>query len=163
MILRDATEADLPGILAIHNEAILHSLSIWRYEAAPLADREAWFAERRALGFPVLVAEIDGALGGYASYGSFRQGAGYDGTVENSVYIRKDLRGRGVARALMAALIDHARANGRLAMVAAVGLPNDASLALHRGLGFEDAGVLRGIGLKNGMRLDLALLQKTLR
>lgn len=162
MNIRDATPDDLPAILAIHNDAILNSLSIWQYEAVPLANREAWFAERRAKGFPVLVAEIDGALAGYASYGGFRTGAGYDGTVENSVYVRKDLRGRGVARPLMEALIGHARENGRLVMVAAVGLPNDASLALHRRLGFEDVGTLKRIGWKNEMRLDLALLQLTL-
>ena len=162
MIVRDATEADLPAILAIHNDAILTSLSIWQNAAVPLSNREAWFRERRDKGFAILAAEIDGALAGYASYGGFRAGAGYDGTVENSVYVRKDLRGRGVARPLMKALIDHARTNGRHTMVAAVGLPNDASLALHRRLGFEDAGLLRGIGWKNGMRLDLALLQLTL-
>ncbi|QLP98915.1 MAG: N-acetyltransferase family protein [Rhodoblastus sp.] len=161
-MVRDATEADLPAILAIHNEAILNSLSIWQNEAAPLSNRQAWFAERRANGFPILAAELDGALAGYASYGPFRAGAGYDATVEHSIYVRKDLRGRGAARALMAALIDHARAGKRHVMVAAVGLPNDASLALHRGLGFREAGVLRGVGLKNGRRLDLALLQLTL-
>ncbi len=163
MIIRDAAQDDLPAILDIHNDAILNSLSIWQYQAAPLSNREAWLADRRAAGFPVLVAQIDGALAGYASYGPFRHGAGYDLTVENSVYVRKDLRGRGLARPLMEALIGHARANGRNVMVAAVGLPNEASLALHRKLGFDDVGTLRGIGWKNDMRLDLALLQKTLR
>lgn len=162
MIIRDARREDLPAILAIHNDAILNSLSIWQYEAAPLANREAWLADRRGAGFPVLVAELDGELAGYASYGAFRAGAGYDHTVENSVYVRKDLRGRGVARALMEALIAHARAAGRHVIVSAIGLPNDASLALHRRFGFEDVGTLRGIGMKNGMRLDLALLQLTL-
>jgi phosphinothricin acetyltransferase len=162
LLLREATRADLPSILAIHNDSILHSYSIWQYEAVPLANREAWFEERAAKGFPILVAESDGAVAGYASYGGFRFGVGYDMTVENSVYVRGDLRGRGVARQLMHALIARAKEAGKHVMVAAVGLPNDASLALHRGLGFEDVGVLREIGLKNGRRLDLALLQKRL-
>lgn len=162
MIIRDATRADLPAILAIHNDAILNSFSIWQYEAVPLANREAWFDERGAKGFPILVAERDGAVAGYASYGAFRFGAGYDATVENSVYVRGDLRGRGIARELMRALIARAQADGRHVMVAAIGLPNDASLALHRAFGFEDVGTLREIGFKNGRRLDLALLQKRL-
>lgn len=162
MSIRAGREDDLPAILDIHNDAILNSLSIWQYQAVPLANRQAWFSERMAKGFPVLVAEIDGRLAGYASYGDFRHGAGYDVTVENSVYVRKDARGRGVARPLMEALIDHARKAGKHVMVAAVGLPNEASLALHRRLGFVDVGTLREIGWKNGMRLDLALLQKRL-
>jgi phosphinothricin acetyltransferase len=162
MIVRDAREEDLPAILAIHNDAILNSLAIWQYEAVSLANRAAWLAERREKGFPVLVAERDGVLAGYASYGGFRFGVGYDGTVEDSIYVRKDMRGQGVARPLMQALIARARAERRHVMVAAVGLPNDPSLALHRAFGFVDVGVLRGIGVKNGRRLDLALLQKTL-
>lgn len=162
MILRDATPADLPAILAIHNDAILNSLAIWQYEPVPLANREAWFADRAAKGQPILVAELDGMLAGYASYGDFRVGAGYAGTVEDSIYIRAGLRGRGLARALMGALIEHARSAGKHVMIGAIGLPNDASVALHAAFGFVETGRLREIGRKNGQWLDLLMMQKTL-
>ena len=161
-VIRDATDADLPAILAIHNDAILNSLAIWQYQAVDLANRRAWFEERRAKGFPVLAIESGGALAGYASYGPFRFGAGYDATVENSVYLARERRGQGLAKPLMEALIDRARAQGRHVMVAAVGLPNDASVALHRALGFEERGTLREIGRKRDRWLDLMFLQKTL-
>ena len=162
LIIRDARRNDLAEILAIHNDAILNSLSIWQYEAVPLANREAWFEDRAGKGQPILVAEIDGAVAGYASYGDFRHGVGYGRTVEDSIYVRADLRGKGIARALMGPLIDHARGAGKHAMIGAIGLPNDASVALHAAFGFVDMGTLREIGRKNGRWLDLKMMQKTL-
>lgn len=158
-ILRDARRDDLPEILAIHNDAILNTLAIWQYEAVGLDNREAWFADRAAKGQPIIVAELDGAVAGYASYGDFRSGAGYGRTVEDSIYVRKDLRGRGLARLLMAELIARARAEGRHVMMAAIGLPNDASVKLHADFGFTRCGLLREIGRKNGQWLDLQMMQ----
>ena len=157
--IRAAEASDLPSILALHNDAIVNSLAIWMDGPVDLANRRTWFNDRRAGGFPVLAAEIEGEFAGFASYGPFRSGDGYCGTVENSVYIAPAMRGRGVGRALMLALIEAARGQGRQTMIAAIGLPNKASVALHRSLGFEEAGILRRIGLKNGQRLDLMMLQ----
>jgi L-amino acid N-acyltransferase len=161
ILIRDATEADLPAILAIHNHHVLGTTAIWRTSAADLEERRSWFEERRARGFPVLVA-AEGRLLGYASYGPFRTGDGYDATVENSVYVAEEAQGRGVATALMQRLIDHARAAGKRAMVAGIGLPNDASIALHRALGFTERGILEGVGRKFGRELDLLFMQLAL-
>lgn len=162
-VIRDATEADLPAILALHNHHIANTTSIWRTVLADLAERQAWFADRKAKGFPVLVAEQDDrAFLGYASYGPFRAGDGYDGTVENSVYVALDAQGRGIAKALMEALLSHASRDGRHTMVAGIALPNDASVALHRRLGFVEKGILVGIGRKFGRSLDLMLMQRPL-
>ncbi len=86
----------------------------------------------------------------------------YDATVENSVYLSPGRRGQGLGRRLMEALIARAQAQGRHVMVAGIGLPNEASVALHRSLGFTDAGTLREIGRKAGQWLDLMLMQKGL-
>ncbi len=161
-VIRDAAPADLPAILAIHNDAILHSLAIWQERPVDLANRQAWFEERTGQGYPVLALDLDGALAGYASYGPFRFGSGYDATVENSVYLSAAQRRQGLGRRLMEALIARARAQGRHVMVAGIGLPNDASVALHRSLGFTEAGMLREIGRKAGRWLDLMLMQKRL-
>ncbi len=161
-VLREATEADLEAILAIHNDAIVNSLAIWQYEPVDLADRRAWMSERQAKGYPVIVAEEGGQVSGFASYGDFRFGAGYANTVEDSVYLRQDRRGRGLGKALMNALFDRARGQGKHVMVAAIGLPNDASVALHAGCGFVAAGTLREVGRKADRWLDLLFMQKML-
>lgn len=164
--VRDATEADIPAILALHNHHIANTLAIWRYELADLDERRTWFRDRLAGGYPVLVAEdpdgvLPGAVG-YASYGPFRTGAGYSHTVEDSIYVRDDRQRRGIAHALMDALLARAVAQKRHVMVAGIGLPNDASVAFHRQFGFQDAGTLREIGWKRDQWLDLLLMQKIL-
>lgn len=161
-VLRDAAEADLPAILAIHNDAIVNSLAIWQHEPVDLANRRAWFAERRAKGYPVMVADESMGVAGFASYGDFRSGAGYGGTVEHSLYLRWDRRGQGLGRALMDVLIKRARGQRKHVMVAAIGLPNEASVALHARCGFVAMGTLREIGRKSDRWLDLLLMQKML-
>ena len=77
LLVRDARESDLPEILVIHNNAIAETTAIWDTELADLDERKAWFATRTGAGHPVLVAEIDGRVAGYASYGQFRPKSGY--------------------------------------------------------------------------------------
>ena len=160
--VRPAAEADLPAILALHNHHIVHTLSIWRYAPVDLTERRAWFEERQSKGCPVLVADEGGEAVGYASYGPFRTGEGYGRTVENSIYVRGDRQGRGIARTLMLALIDAAKAQDRHVMVAGIGLPNEASVRLHESLGFSEAGRLKEIGWKFNRPLDLLLMQRIL-
>ncbi|MGL4241982.1 MAG: GNAT family N-acetyltransferase, partial [Beijerinckiaceae bacterium] len=142
LVIRDASAADVPAILALFNSHVRDTTAIWRDREVDLADRMAWFEDRRRQGFPGLVAEEAGGWLGFASYGPFRTGSGYDGTVENSVYVAPEAQGRGVATQLMDALLAHARAGGRKVMVAGIGLPNDASVRLHRKAGFVEAGIL---------------------
>jgi L-amino acid N-acyltransferase len=160
--LREATEADVPAILSLHNHHIANTRAIWRNQPADLADRLAWFRDRQSKGYPVLIAENGGEFLGFASYGVFRAGEGYNGTVENSVYVADQATGQGVATLLMQELMARAKASGKRIMVAAIGLPNEASVALHTKLGFEDRGTLRGIGWKYDQPLDLMFMQKAL-
>lgn len=161
-VIRDAAEDDLPQILAIHNFNIENGFALWRYETETLADRAAWLHDRRKGGYPVTVAAAGAEVLGYGSYGSFRVGAGYGKTVENSIYVHDDAKRRGVARALMIDLINRAQAEGRHVMIAGIGLPNDASVALHAALGFVDCGIIREIGWKFDRWLDLRMMQKFL-
>jgi L-amino acid N-acyltransferase YncA len=160
--IRDATEADLPRILEITNEAIANTTAVWSLVPATLETRRAWLLERRNRGFPVLVAEQGGAVVGFASYGDFRPWEGYLHTVEHSLYVDPDAQGRGVGRALLAALIERAEAQGKHAMIAGIEADNAASVALHRRAGFEEAGLLREVGRKFGRWLDLLFMQKLL-
>ncbi|SDL44321.1 GNAT family N-acetyltransferase [Pseudomonas indica] len=160
MHIRDATDADLAGILEIYNDAVLNTTAIWNEKTVDLANRRAWLAERNAQGYPVLVAvdEQDQVLG-YASFGDWRTWDGYRHTVEHSVYVKNDHIGAGIGKALMRALIDRARALGKHVMVAGIESENRASIHMHQQLGFVHVGQLREVGTKFGRWLDLTFMQ----
>ncbi|RJO69329.1 N-acetyltransferase [Nocardia panacis] len=163
MLVRAALEADLPAILAIHNANIATSTAIWDYEQVGIEERTAWFHDRAAARKPILVAEIDGAVAGYASYGQWRPKIGYRYSVENSVYVDERFHRRGVASALLRALIERARADGDVhAIIAAIETSNTASIALHERFGFTVVGQLPEVGQKFGRWLDLTLMQLTI-
>jgi phosphinothricin acetyltransferase len=124
------------------------------------ANRAAWLADRQKAGYPVLVAvDAQGAVLGYASFGDWRAFDGYRHTVEHSVYVRGDQRGKGIGRALMQALIGRARSIGKHVMVAGIEANNAGSIKLHDALGFEHVGHLKEVGMKFGAWLDLAFMQ----
>jgi L-amino acid N-acyltransferase len=160
--VRAASEADLPAILAIYNDAVLHTTAIWNDTVADLANRRSWYEARRALSYPVLVAESNGVVGGYASFGDFRPFEGYRFTVEHSVYVAKTEHRRGLGLHLMQRLIEDARALGKHVMVGGIASDNAASLALHRRLGFVESARMPEVGQKFGRWLDLVFMQKVL-
>jgi len=162
-VIRDAHVDDLPEILDIHNANIATSTAIWDHEQVDLDDRLVWFRERTAAGLPILVADIDGAVAGYASYGPWRTRSGYRFTVENSVYVADRFQRRGVASALLTELIERARSAGTVhAMVAAIESGNSGSILLHERFDFRTVGVLPEVGRKFGRWMDLTLMQLTL-
>lgn len=162
VLVRDAGEADLPGILAIYNDAVAHTTAIWNEAPATLESRAALLAERRTRGYPFLVAEIAGTVAGYATFGDFRPFDGYRGTAEHSVYVRADLRGAGLGRALMGPLIAAAGTAGKHVLVGAIEADNAASIRLHEAFGFTRVGLMPQVGQKFGRWLDLLLMQKML-
>ena len=158
--IHDAGEADLPGILAIYNDAVLNTTAIWNETLVDLANRRAWLAERSAAGFPVLVARgAGGEVLGYASYGTWRNIEGFRHSVEHSVYVHADQRGQGLGPALLQALIERARAAGLHVMVAAIESQNAASIRLHQRLGFVTTGQMPQVGRKFERWLDLTFMQ----
>ena len=160
--IRDATEADLPRILEIANQATVHTTAVWTLTPATLEARLAWRRERTERGFPVLVAEAAGGVSGFASYGDFRPWEGYKHTVEHSVYVSPEAQGRGMGRMLLNALIAHAEGHGFHVMVGGIEAGNITSVALHKWVGFEAACVLREVGRKFGRWLDLLFMRKML-
>ncbi|MDM0104279.1 N-acetyltransferase family protein [Variovorax sp. J22R24] len=160
MQVRDAEAGDIEGIVAIYNDAVLHTTAIWNEKTVDAANRAAWLADRQRAGYPVLVAVDDsGTVAGYASFGDWRAFDGYRHTVEHSVYVRKDCRGAGIGKTLMVALIDRARRIGKHVLVAGIDAKNAGSIEMHKKLGFEEVGLLKEVGTKFGGWLDLAFLQ----
>lgn len=159
MIIRTATAADAQGLAEIYNHAVENTVAILNETLVDAENRAAWVAQRQGDGFPVLVAEEDGRVIGYASYGPWRPFHGFRETVEHSVYVRDGQRGKGLGRQLMQALIDQAKSDGLHMMVAAVTAGNDASIRLHEALGFEVTARMPQVGQKFGDWLELIFLQ----
>ncbi|UFS59593.1 GNAT family N-acetyltransferase [Subtercola endophyticus] len=158
MLIREAADADLPQLLAIHNYNIEHSTAIWTDTLATLSERRAWLDAHRSAGQLALVA-AEGDDGddvvGYATYGPWRAKEGYRHTVENSVYVRHDRTGQGFGEALMIELIARASEASFHVMIAAIEAGNAGSIRLHERLGFEDCGDIKQVGYKFERWLDL--------
>lgn len=163
MILRDATPDDLPALLDIQNHAIRHLTAAWTESEETLTERTQWFESRKAKGLPVIVAaDADGKVLGFASYGPFRGKPGYRFTAEHSVYVTEEAQGRGIGKALLAAVEQHARDAGIHVLIAGIDGENAASFALHEKAGFEHAAKLGEVGAKFGRWLDLHFMTKKL-
>lgn len=158
--IRLAKPADLPDILEIHNDAIVSTTAIWDETPVNLADRVAWYEKRVTAGQPVLVAEVEGRVAGYASYGPFRDRDSYRHTVEDAVYVHPDHRRLGIARELMIQLLGHACDSPDVhVMLALIESGNTVSIELHEDLGFETVGHLPEVGRKFDRWLDLTILR----
>lgn len=158
LCIRRARDADVPAIVDIYNHEVLTSTSTWDEQPQTVEQRRAW---RHAMGpgEPVLVVEVGGAIAGFAYLHCMSDKAGWRFTREDTIYVHRDFRGRGIGRALLSALLDEARVLGMHTVVAVVSDDNEASISLHRSLGFEEAGRLRQSGYKFGRRLNTLYMQ----
>lgn len=148
------------AILDILNDAITMSTALYDYRPRSIESMAGWFKTKDTGRFPVLGAENnDGCLLGFATYGTFRAWPAYKYSVEHSVYIHGDHRGKGVGLLLMRRLIEAAIAQQYHVMVAGIDVANAPSIALHEKLGFERSGTIRQVGFKFGRWLDLAFYQ----
>lgn len=160
-----ATPEDLDAIVAIYNDVIATTTAIYRDDPVTREDRAAWLAERRADGFPVLVAHDDatGAVLALGSYGWFKASPpGYATTVEHTVLVARDARGSGLGTRLVEALVAHARHQGFHMMVGLIDAANTGSIALHERLGFAERGRLPQVARKGGAWVDLVIVQREL-
>jgi L-amino acid N-acyltransferase len=160
--LHDATEDDLAGLLAIYNDVVATSTAIFSDLPATLDERRQWWQARIAQGYPVLVARDARGVVGFSTFGDFRAWPGYRFSVEHTVHVRADGRGRGTGTQLVRALMPRAAALGKHVMIAGVDADNAASIRFHERLGFSRAGLLREVGFKFGRWLDLVFLQRTI-
>ena len=164
MIVRPVVAADLAAVADIYAHHVLKGISSFEEVPPSLAEMAERHAKVTRLGLPYLCAEIDGRVAGYAYAGPYGTRAAYRYTVEDSVYIAPDLQGRGAGKALLRAVIEHCEALGLRQMLAVIGNGSDnpGSVALHKSLGFEHAGVGRSVGWKKGRWVDIVWMQRTL-
>jgi len=146
--IREAQTEDLPELLDIYNYTVRTSTATFQLEPLTLEERQPWFASHRGR-YPLLVAEAEsGTVAGYCCISPFRHSGGYAGTVENSIYVHKDFRRKGIAFMLMKEIIARAKELGYHAIIACIAGSNEPSIRLHEQLGFEFSGRLKQVGFK---------------
>jgi len=159
MLVRPATSADVEAITAIFNFEVEHGLSNYESRLHSSAERREWLAQLQQSGYPVLVAQSENAVVGFAALTPFHSLSGYRFTVTGSIYVDSRNRGNGVGRALAAELFAGAVRRGYHSVLAGVSSENSASIALLKSFGFEEVGRFREIGWKKGQWRDDVCLQ----
>jgi L-amino acid N-acyltransferase YncA len=165
VIIRDALTGDVATITALYNATIPTSTTAWTETVQSNVERQEWLEHQQSDGFPVLVAEVEGHVIGFAAYEHFRGAGkwpGYRFTVEHSIHVAEAHWGGGVGRALIENLVDRAFAAGLHVMVAAIDGANTGSIEFHRRLGFVEVARMPETGHKFGRWLDLVLMQRIL-
>jgi L-amino acid N-acyltransferase YncA len=161
-VIDDATRDDLAQILAIYNEVIRNSTAVYSEEEFTPARGESWFDAKISHGFPMIVARDETGIAGFGTFGEFRAWPCYVHTVEHSVHVRADRRGRGIGRALVVELLARAAAMGKHVMIAGIDADNAVSIGLHHSLGFARVGHFHEVGFKFGRWLDLVFMECSL-
>ena len=157
MRIRKAEITDLPELLAIYNYEVEHGVATFDTEPKTLEQREEWFYAHNVDNYPLIVAELDGHAVGYASLSQFRPKDAYRSSVELSIYIAPEYRGRGIANHLMESILDEARRDDRTHLVVSlITGSNAASIHLHEKFGFTYSGTIREVGIKFGVYQDVA-------
>lgn len=161
-LIRQAVLDDLHEILKIVNHEILHSTVLYEYELRTIEQQTDWFNEKMALEWPIIVAEFEGNVIGFGTYGSFRARPAYSKSIEHSVYVHKDFRGKAVGNTLMVELIRSAKERGFHTMIAGIDSSNQGSVEFHRKFGFETVGTFKEVGFKFDKWLDVTFMQRML-
>ncbi len=159
IILRDAREEDVRAILDIYNHAIINTTAVYSEEPHTLQMRMDWYLDRKKSNFPVYVADVDGKVAAFSSFGHFRAWPCYRYTVETSVYVEAGFRGRGISKLLLQALLNRALEMNVHAVLAGITADNAISIKLHESFGFMEVACLKEVGYKFGRWLDLKFFE----
>jgi L-amino acid N-acyltransferase YncA len=163
MQVRPASEADIPEVQSIYAHHVLHGTGTFEEEPPPVEEMRERFRKVVDQDWSWLVAVDATGVLGYAYYTQFRDRSAYRYCVEDSVYVREDVRGQGVGKALVAKLIEDATARGMRQMIAVIGdSENVGSVGVHASLGFHMIGTMRSAGVKFGRWLDVVSMQRAL-
>jgi L-amino acid N-acyltransferase YncA len=163
MEIRAATESDIADIQSIYAHHVLTGAGTFEEEPPSVEEMAARFAKVVGHGWSWLVAADATGVLGFAYYTQFRDRSAYRYCVEDSVYVREDVRGQGVGKALVSRLIEHATDAGMRQMIAVIGdSENTGSIGVHASLGFHMVGTLRAVGVKFGRWVDVVWMQRAL-
>ena len=163
MKIRDATDADVPDMQAIYAHHVLHGTGTFEEEPPSVEEMAARFRKVIDHGYVWLVAADASGVLGFGYYAPFRERSAYRFTVEDSIYVREDVRGQGVGKALVSRLVELATLAGLRQMIAVIGdLENVGSIGVHASLGFQMIGTMKAAGIKFERWLDVVTMQRSL-
>jgi phosphinothricin acetyltransferase len=163
MDIRPATEADIPEIQSIYAHHVLTGTGTFEEVPPSVEEMSERFTKVWDLGCSWLVATDATGVLGFGYYTQFRDRSAYRFCVEDSVYVREDVRGQGVGKALVNRLVDNATQSGMRQMIAVIGdSENTGSIGVHASLGFHMVGTMRAVGIKFGRWLDVVTMQRSL-
>jgi len=158
-MIRDATPADAAAVAAIYNHYIEHTTITFEADVLSDDDMRARIAKTESAGFPWLVWDDAGKVRGYAYASKFRDRAAYRYTAEATIYLAPGASRRGIGSRLYSELIARLRAGGSHRVLGVIALPNPASVALHKSLGFTHVGSFSEVGRKFGRWIDVGFWQ----
>ena len=161
-IIRRASPTDAGPIARIYNHFVENTVITFEEEAVSAPDMAARIAEAQGLSLPWLVAEVEGAIVGYAYARRWRPRSAYRYSAETTIYLERGFEGRRIGATLYSALLPLLRERGIHVAIGGVALPNDASVALHEKLGFERVATFRQVGFKHDRWVDVAYWQLVL-
>lgn len=159
MKIRPAIMEDIKEITEIYNDAILHTVATFDTETRTIEQQLEWFNQHDET-HPIIVAELDGSVVGWASLSKWSDRKAYDKTVEISVYVKEGNRGKGIGKELIKTIVQIGEKLGHRNILSRITTGNDSSIHLHRLVGFEDVGTMRKVGEKFGEVLDVLIMQK---
>lgn len=161
--IRNATQDDMSIVQGIYARYVLNSTATFEETPPDVAQMQSRYKHIRALGMPYLVGIANGELVGYCYASPYRPRIAHRYTIEDSIYLAEDQTGKGYGSALLGALIDHCEQGPWRQMIAVIaGRDNLASIAVHRRLGFLDAGIQPSTGYKFGQWVDVVFMQRAL-
>jgi phosphinothricin acetyltransferase len=159
LTIRKAKIDDLGAITNIYNDAVLNTLATFDTEPKTIEERKTWFKNHDSQ-HPVLVAEQDAQVVGWASLSKWSERRGYAGTAEVSLYVEKAHRGSGIGKKLLEAILQEGQTAGLHTLIAQIVTGNEPSIRLAKQMGFQEVGVLKEVGCKFGKLLDVHVMQK---
>ena len=159
LLIRQATLGDLEAITEIYNDAILKTVATFDTEPKNMEEQKLWFAEHGPK-YPILVAEQDGLIVGWASLSKWSDRCAYSDTAEISLYVKDAFQGKGIGKKLIQEIIREGKNAGLHTVLARIAEGSEVSIHLHKSMGFEHIGVMREVGRKFGKLLDVYLMQK---
>ena len=156
--VRKATFEDLEAITEIYNDAIQKTVATFDTEPKSLEEQKAWFSHHDGK-YPIIVAEEDDSIVGWASLSRWSDRCAYSDTAEISLYVRESHRGKGIGRKLINEIIDEGKRAHLHTVIARISEGNSMSIHLHESVGFRHIGVMKEVGRKFGRLIDVNLMQ----
>jgi phosphinothricin acetyltransferase len=159
--IRPAKHEDLESILDIYNEAVRNTTATFDTIERTNEQQYAWFAKHKS-NHPVFIAEENDVVVGWASLSAWSDRAAYDGTVEVSVYVHHEHRGKGIGKKLLEVITLEGKRVNNHTILSRISAGNDVSIHIHEALGYNHIGIMKEVGKKFGKYIDVHLMQLVL-